>query len=120
MRLIQIIVRRSEEISTALSAERLTSSVLLNGFGFSMQNIKKHGIIKNQNRKLGDGMGSIKPWEDSTIQDDYMFKLFMRRKHICKTMIEKILRIKLADIHYIDEEKTVKPKYESKGVRLDV
>ena len=65
-------------------------------------------------------MGNIKPWEELTIQDDYMFKLVMRRKHICKTMIEKILRIKLADIRYIDEEKTVKPRYESKGVRLDV
>ncbi len=65
-------------------------------------------------------MGNIKPWEDLTIQDDYMFKLVMRRKHICKTMIEKILQIKLTNIRYIDEEKTVKPKYESKGVRLDV
>ena len=65
-------------------------------------------------------MGNIKPWEDLTIQDDYMFKLVMRSKRICKTMIEKILQIKLSDIRYIDEERTVKPKYESKGVRLDV
>ena len=54
-------------------------------------------------------MGNIKPWEELTIQDDYMFKLVMRRKHICKTMIEKILRIKLTDIRYIEEEKTVNP-----------
>ena len=65
-------------------------------------------------------MGNIKPWEELTIQDDYMFKLVMRRKHICKTMIEKLLNIRLTDIRYIDEEKTVKPSYESKGVRLDV
>ena len=65
-------------------------------------------------------MGNIKPWEDLTIQDDYMFKLVMRSKRICKMMIEKILQIKFSDIRYIDEEKTVKPKYESKGVRLDV
>ena len=65
-------------------------------------------------------MGNIKPWEELTIQDDYMFKLVMRSKRICKTMIEKILRIKLTDIRYIEEEKTVKPRYESKGVRLDV
>ena len=65
-------------------------------------------------------MGNIKPWEELTIQDDYMFKLVMRSKRICKTMIEKILQIKLSDIRYIDEERTVKPKYESKGVRLDV
>lgn len=71
-------------------------------------------------RKRGDDMGNIKPWEDLTIRDDYMFKLVMRRKHICKTMIEKLLKIKLSDIRYIDEEKTVKPTYESKGVRLDV
>ena len=51
-------------------------------------------------------MGNIKPWKDLTIQDDYMFKLVMRSKHICKTIIEKILKIKLTDIRYIDEEKT--------------
>ena len=65
-------------------------------------------------------MDNIKPWEDLTIQDDYMFKLVMRSKRICKTMIEKILNIRLTDIRYIDEEKTLKPRYESKGVRLDV
>lgn len=65
-------------------------------------------------------MAAIKPWEELTIQDDYMFKLVMRRKRICKTMIEKLLRIKLKDLRYIDEEKTMKPRYESKGVRLDV
>ena len=74
----------------------------------------------NKNSKRGEGMGNIKPWEELTIQDDYMFKLVMRSKRICKTMIEKILRIKLTDIRYIEEEKTVKPRYESKGVRLDV
>ena len=65
-------------------------------------------------------MAAIKPWEELTIRDDYMFKLVMRKKRICKTMIEKLLRIHVGDIRYIDEEKTVKPKYESKGVRLDV
>ena len=29
----------------------------------------------------------IKPWEDLTIQDDYMFKLIMSRKRICKKML---------------------------------
>lgn len=63
-------------------------------------------------------MGNIKPWEELTIQDEYMFKLIMSRKRICKKMLEKILKIKIKDIRYIEEEKTVKPKYESKGVRL--
>lgn len=30
----------------------------------------------------------IKPWNELTIQDDYMFKLVMSRKRICKKMIE--------------------------------
>ena len=36
---------------------------------------------------------TIKPWQDLTIQDDYMFKLVMRRKPICKRMLEKILHV---------------------------
>ena len=62
----------------------------------------------------------IKPWEELTIQDDYMFKLIMSRKRICKKMLEKILKIQIQDIKYMEEEKTIKASYESKGVRLDV
>ena len=62
----------------------------------------------------------IKPWEDLTIRDDYMFKLVMRRKHICKKMLELILQIKIRDIRYIEEEKNLKFQYAGKGVRLDV
>ena len=63
---------------------------------------------------------TIKPWEELTISDDYMFKLVMSRKRICKKMIEKILRIPVRDIRYIEKEKAIKAGYDSKGVRLDV
>ncbi len=33
---------------------------------------------------------TIKPWQDLMIQDDYMSELVMRRKPICKRMLEKI------------------------------
>ena len=62
----------------------------------------------------------IKPWEELTIADDYMFKLVMRRKHICKRMLEKILRVRIRDIVYLEEEKTLKATYAGKGIRLDV
>lgn len=39
--------------------------------------------LYNRGGKRGDAM-HIKPWEELTIRDDYMFKLVMRRKHICK------------------------------------
>ncbi len=63
---------------------------------------------------------AIKPWEELTIRDDYMSKRVMRHKRICKKMIEKILRIQIRDIKYLEEEKTVKTSYVSKGIRLDV
>ncbi|MGP1586307.1 MAG: Rpn family recombination-promoting nuclease/putative transposase [Schwartzia sp. (in: firmicutes)] len=62
----------------------------------------------------------IKPWEELTIRDDYMFKLVMRKKHICKKMLELILQIHIRDIRYIEEEKNLKFQYAGKGVRLDV
>ena len=65
-------------------------------------------------------MGKIKPWEELSFQDDYMFKRVMSHKRFCKKMLEKILRIEIRDIRYLEEEKTVKTAYESKGIRLDV
>ena len=62
----------------------------------------------------------IKPWEELTIQDDYMFKLIMSRKRICKQMLERILHIEIEDIDYLETEKTLAARYHSKGVRLDV
>lgn len=65
-------------------------------------------------------MGTIKPWDELSFQDDYMFKRVMSHKRFCKRLLEKILRIEIRDIRYLEEEKTVKTAYESKGIRLDV
>ena len=65
-------------------------------------------------------MGTIKPWEELSFRDDYMFKRVMRHKRFCKRMLEKILRIEIRDIRYLEDEKTIKTAYESKGIRLDV
>ena len=62
----------------------------------------------------------IKPWKDLTIRDDYMFKLVMRNKRICRRMLEMILRVPIRDIRYLEEEKSISPRYDSKGIRLDV
>ena len=62
----------------------------------------------------------VKPWEELTISDDYMFKLVMRHKRFCKKLIEKILDIKIKRIVYLEDEKTMKFRYAGKGIRLDV
>lgn len=63
---------------------------------------------------------AIKPWEELTIRDDYMFKLIMRRKRICKKLLERTLRMKIREIRYLETEKSMKSQYSSKGIRLDV
>ena len=39
----------------------------------------------------------MKDWKDLTISDDYMFKLIIKRKRICKQMLERILHIEIED-----------------------
>ena len=63
---------------------------------------------------------AIKAWEDLTIADDYMFKLVMRHKHICKHLLEMILGVKIRRLVDPETEKPLKNRYESKGIRLDV
>ena len=67
-----------------------------------------------------NGRYRVKPWEELTIADDYMFKLVMRHPKICKRLIEKILKIKIRHIDYLDDEKSLKFRYSGKGIRLDV
>lgn len=62
----------------------------------------------------------IKPWEELTIRDDYMFKLVMKSRRICKKMLEGTLRIRIAKIRYLETEKSIAAPYRSKGIRLDV
>ena len=73
-------------------------------------------------KKRGDNMDGykIKPWEELTIRDDYMFKLVMKRRRICKKMLESTLRIRIAKIRYLETEKAIAAPYRSKGIRLDV
>lgn len=62
----------------------------------------------------------IKAWEDLTIADDYMFKLVMKHKHICKHLLEIILGVKIREIMDPETEKAMKTGFESRGIRLDV
>ena len=63
---------------------------------------------------------SLKSWEQLTIKDNYIFQLVMRRKHLCKQLIEKILQIKISDITYPDYEKVIVADPLKKSIRLDV
>ena len=62
----------------------------------------------------------IKPWEELTIRDDYMFKLIMNSQRICKRLLESTLGIKIRKLRYLETERSIAAPYRSKGVRLDV
>lgn len=62
----------------------------------------------------------IKPYDELTIQDNFIFQKVMRNKHICKATIERLLDISVRDISYPEEEKTIDVRPDRKSVRLDV
>ena len=65
-------------------------------------------------------MIKIEKWEDLTISNDFLFSKLMRDKEICKEIIEILLNIKVGDITYLEEQKTIDIIYDKKSVRLDV
>ena len=80
----------------------------------------KYVIILGRKHLMSTTKHTIKPWEDLTITDDYMFKLVMKHPRICQRLIEKILNIKIKHIKYLETEKTLDNSYTGKGIRLDV
>ena len=63
---------------------------------------------------------NFKPLEELTIMDDYMFGVVMSDKDNLKPLLEQILKIKIAEIAFIERQKTEKEGYESHGTRLDL
>ena len=62
----------------------------------------------------------IKPFEELTFADDFMFSKVMRNPEICAEVIERLLHIKVDHIVYPEIQKSLQPYYTSKGVRFDV
>ena len=62
----------------------------------------------------------VKKFENLTIQSDFIFKKVMSRKRICIHLLEELLQIKIADINYLETEKSLEPDYTSRGIRLDI
>ena len=62
----------------------------------------------------------FKPIEELTFTDDFMFGTIMKNEHICRGVLERLLRMKIGKIEYPTLQKSISPFYESKGIRLDV
>ena len=62
----------------------------------------------------------LKPIEELTFADDFMFGRVMQNPEICKGLLERLLEIKIEKVEYPTLQKSISPHYKSKGVRLDV
>ncbi len=61
-----------------------------------------------------------KSFDELTFTDDWMFQKVMNNPEICKTLVERLLHIRVDHIEFPELEKAIAPYYTSKGVRLDV
>lgn len=65
-------------------------------------------------------MPKRKPFEELTIQDDFMFCKVMQNKRICKRVLQLVLKEEDIKIKNIRSQQTIENNSESKSVRLDV
>ena len=65
-------------------------------------------------------MEKLKPWEELTITDDFMFCKVMSDPALCKELLEILLHIKIERLEFNEPQKSLKLTSESKGIRLDV
>ena len=62
----------------------------------------------------------MKPIDELTFIDDYMFGEVMKSKEICIGVLERLTGLEIEDIEYPELQKSLKPGDETHGIRLDV
>ena len=63
---------------------------------------------------------NIKPFEELTLADDFMFYQVMQDDEICIGVLERLLKIKIDHIERQELQKEIKPYYQTKYIKLDV
>ena len=61
-----------------------------------------------------------KKWENLTLSNDFIFCRVMKVKELCRELIEILLNVKIKEINYIEDQKTINVDHETKGIRLDI
>ena len=63
---------------------------------------------------------TIKPFEELTIQDNFMFYKLMQDPLLCKKVLQTVLGRRIGDIITLKRQEIIDNSYGAKGVRLDV
>lgn len=59
-------------------------------------------------------------WEKLDISNDFIFSKLMRDEEVCKKVLEVLLKFKISNIKYIEDEKIINIGYDAKSIRLDI
>ena len=62
----------------------------------------------------------FKRWEDLDITDDFIFSRVMRNKHLCRTLLEMILKVKIGKIKFLTSHHAIRVEPNAKGIIMDV
>ena len=66
-------------------------------------------------------MRKRKEYSELKFIDDFMFcKIMVTKPELCKELLELILGFKIRKIKFPESQKNFKPKYNRKGIRVDV
>ena len=65
-------------------------------------------------------MDAYRRLEDLTLMDDYMFGTVMRDPKLIRPLIESILDMRIRQVTYIEPQRTMKSRFDAKGIRLDL
>ena len=65
-------------------------------------------------------MAGFKPLSEQTLMNNYVFSMVMREPKRIKPLLEYNLGKKIKSVRMIEPERTMKEKFESKGIRLDL
>ena len=67
--------------------------------------------MEKQNR-----IDALKAWDELTIADNFIFQKVMRKKRLCKRLIENILNIKIRKITFPETEKDIREQRNEGGI----
>ena len=63
---------------------------------------------------------AMSKWSQVPFSNRFMFRLVMENHEICKRTLELLLGMEIAELNYVEGEKSFEAKLSSKGIRLDV
>lgn len=65
-------------------------------------------------------MAEIKPLSEQTLMNNYVFSMVMRDPRRIKPLLQAILGLEIRSVRMVEPEKTLKERFEAKGIRLDL